>query len=77
MRELEAGYNAMHNNKKLSDRYNYLPSKIIEIQNHEMRYYVVGRLVRFMGYLAQNPQSFYFSREEIARLLEWGDYWQE
>ena len=75
--ELQAACQDVYYNEKLSKQYHYVPSKIINIQDNNAQYYIVKELDKLMRRLIQNHQSFYSSREEIARLLEWGDYWQE
>ena len=75
--ELRRAYNEVGTMETLSERYDYVPSKIIEIQDHNVQGYVVERLLRRMAHLVKNHHISYSSRKEIARLLEWGDYWRE
>ena len=76
-KELQRAYNELHGKEKLSGQYDHMPSRIIEIQGLSARQEVVSGLAMVGEYLAHNRQSFYASREKIAQLLEWGDYWQE
>ena len=76
-RELQQTYNQICRGEELLKAYDYVPSKIIEIQDHSARRHVVRRLAMFMGHLMENYSFSQSSREKIARHLEWGDYWQE
>ena len=75
--ELQTVCEDLYYSEELTKQYDYVPSKIVKIQDNNAQYYIAKELRALMGRLIHNHQSSYYSREEIARLLEWGDYWQE
>ena len=75
--ELERASDEIYRTKKSSEQYEYVPSRIIEIQDPNAREHIINILDMVREHLTRCRQSSYASREKIARLLEWGDYWQE
>ena len=74
--ELKRASNTEHASE-LSQIYRYVPQKIVEIQHDGTRQHSIWILSNLMkhagGFGWHSPPS----RQEIARFLEWGDYWRE
>ena len=75
--ELMHASDEAHSKAKSLEQYDYVPSRIIGIQDLDARRDVIRILINVGDGLKMNHQSAYASREKIAQLLEWGDYWQE
>ena len=69
----------MHESKKeLSQEWHYVPQKIAEMQDDDMRKKLINRLLRIIKHLADTQYyRRHLSLQTIAQFLEWGDYWRE